>query len=107
MLYLFYMNTVLRHAGRKKKKTPNLLFIDRAIYFIGLLAVTMTLPQLFSIYAGKDAHSISLVTWFTYLVASCFWFAYGYVHHEKPILVLNGLSFILQFGIVVGVILYG
>lgn len=99
------MNTVFRHLGGKKKK--NTPFIDRAIYFIGLLAVTMTLPQLFSIYTGRDAHGVSLVTWFTYLIASCFWFAYGYVHHEKPILVLNGLSFVLQFGIVFGIILYG
>lgn len=81
-------------------------FIDRAIYFFGLIGPVMTIPQLTKIWIGQSAMGVSVLSWATYLVVAIFWLMYSGLHHDKPMMIISGIWIVLDFFIVLGVVLY-
>ncbi len=79
--------------------------IDKSIYIIGFIGVAANFPQLFNIWISKQTAGVSLVSWSFFLIGSFFWFGYGVIHKEKPIIVLNGLLISVQAGIVLGLLI--
>lgn len=97
------------HVNHEKYPHPNPFkrFVDRAIYFVGLAAVLISLPQLFEIWIGKDASGVSLITWFAYLIIEILWITYGFIHDLKPIILAYISVFVVDALIVIGIVLYG
>ncbi len=101
------------HAYRRdlhthKKRISNSLakFIDKSIFLIGFLSVAANLPQLWDIWVSKNTSGVSLLSWTGFFVGSFFWFGYGWLHREKPIMVVNGLLIFVQAGIVLGLLMH-
>ncbi|MBI2551157.1 hypothetical protein HYV73_02310 [Candidatus Uhrbacteria bacterium] len=80
--------------------------MDRLVYLAGFVLPLMTIPQLTTLYIHRDSTSLSAVTWVTYFLGSCFWFFYGIVHKERPIIFINMMLAIVQGLIVVGIFLF-
>lgn len=81
-------------------------FMDRMIYFIILLGLFMTLPQIKNVLIDKDASGVSIVTWATYVVTSLFWLLYGILHKEKPLVFSASMWIIVNALVVVGALIH-
>ena len=81
--------------------------MDRLIYFVGVIVPLMTVPQVAKVWIDKNVQGISVITWFTYTIASFFWFIYGIMHKEKPIILASFLLFIFDAFVVIGAMIYG
>lgn len=92
------------HAFRYVKRAR--ILIDKCIYVIGLLSVAANLPQLWDIWVTKNTSGVSIISWTGFFIGSIFWFGYGWLHKEKPIMVINGLLVFVQAGIVIGLLMY-
>ncbi len=88
----------------KKPKTHFL--IDKLIYLVGLGGVLVYLPQLLKILETKSAANLSLLSWFGFLLGSIIWFSYGYIHKDKPIMIINSALATIQALIVVAILIY-
>lgn len=95
-----------KKAGNKKKETTAQRDMDRLIYFMTPLTVLIFIPQLLKIWTEKSASGLSLLSWAGMFAGSAFWFVYGIVHKEKPMIVVNIAIGIIQFLIVLGIVLY-
>ena len=76
------------------------------IYGVVIIGPLMNLPQLFQIWINKNAGSVSVITWFSFALFSFIWLAYGILHKEKPLIIMNSALVIIQFSIVAGALLY-
>lgn len=81
-------------------------FMDNAIYGIGIFGPIMTIPQVWTIWIHQNAAGVSTISWIGYLISAMFWFTYGVLHREKPIIFTNIVWVILEIFIIIGTILY-
>lgn len=94
-----------RHDILHQKKYVRAL--DRMVLIIGILGPLFTLPQVWQIWATKDAQGLNIVTWFSWIIFTIFWLIYGLAHREKPIIVNNILWILIHTTAIAGIILYG
>ncbi len=97
-------NFHLTKRGREAAERRHLF--DQFMYLVGLFAPLMTVPQIVKIWYYQDADGVSWLSWGGYMVGSLFWFIYGIIHKEKPLIVCNGVAALLQFAVVIGTVLY-
>jgi uncharacterized protein with PQ loop repeat len=80
--------------------------VDHLIYACVFIGPVMNIPQLYEIWSSKDAEGVSLATWLSFLLFSAVWFVYGFLHKEKPVIIMNSILVVLQSIIVSGIIIY-
>lgn len=98
------MHVYATRKHQRLKKTAKFNLMDWLIYAVAFLSPVMTLPQVAQIWVEKNVAGVSLVTWASYTVFAAFWLTYGLIHREKPIIVANILSGILNIIIVAGIL---
>lgn len=98
---------IKRQKGTTSKTTAAQRNMDRLIYLMTPLTVLIFVPQLLKIWNEKNAVGLSLVSWVGMLIGSVFWLLYGFVHKEKPMIVVNIAIGTIQLLIVTGILLYG
>ena len=91
----------LPHANKFKQ------VLDKLVYFGGAFAVLMTIPQVTSIWVQQNASGVSLITWCAFLCNAIIWTLYGFMHNERPIMLMYGAYFFLDISIITGIIIYG
>lgn len=110
------MTEVLHHKIHRKRKElgkPDIHskkwknFIDRCVYVVASIGIIMTIPQAVKIFAIKDATSVSLISWLSYIASASFWVLYGVAHKEKLIIFINIGWVIVELVVVVGILIYG
>ena len=73
------------------------------IEFIGLIAATCTtisfLPQVLHAFKTKSTKDLSLPMYITLTFGVAMWFIYGIFLHAMPIILANGITFILSLTI--------
>jgi uncharacterized protein with PQ loop repeat len=87
--------------------SPPVTGLERVLRGMSVFTMLMTVPQVVAIWARRDAHNVSLVSWAAYLVAACLWFAYGVRKRDKTIYLACVGWILLDAAIVVGVAVYG
>ena len=79
--------------------------------FLGYIAGTCTtiafLPQVLKAYRTKSCHDLSAGMLVIFATGIFFWFVYGLLIDEMPIIVANGLTFVFILAIVVLKGVYG
>ena len=80
--------------------------LDNMMYAVALVAPLALLPQIIQIYSTKSGAGVSIVTWVLLMCVNVLWFIYGAVHKDKHLLIANGLLFLFDMTIVVGLVLY-
>ncbi len=81
--------------------------MDRLILLVGIMGPVMTVPQILKIFIERNAASLSLVTFASYLILDFFWLAYGIMHKEKPIIISFAAWMLLNILIIAGIMMYG
>src|SRR5258708_12604502 len=72
-------------AVARSQTSPPVSGLERVLRGISVFTLLMTVPQVLTIWVGRDAHSVSLTSWAAYLLAACLWFVYGLRKHDKTI----------------------
>ena len=80
--------------------------IDRMMMFIGTMGPLATFIQVVHIFSVKTASGLSMYTWIGYVFVSCCWFGYGYFYQDKPVMIVNSLSLVVNAFIIVGLVIY-
>jgi uncharacterized protein with PQ loop repeat len=79
-------------------------FVDRAIYFVAIFGLIFTIPQITSIWIDNNYEGVSILSWSAYTVMGIFWLLYGYLHKEKPLMVIYSSFIVLYLLIIFGVL---
>ena len=72
---------------------------------MGLVSPLATLPQLYKLFFSHNHHALglSLTTWSVYAILSLLWSIYGLYHKNPTIWFGNGLGFIMNVAMVIGI----
>ena len=80
-------------------------------FIIGLVAATLTtisfLPQVIKVFKTRHTKDLSFATFFVFSVSLFLWFVYGILIGELPIILANGITFLLALSIIIMKIKYG
>jgi uncharacterized protein with PQ loop repeat len=69
--------------------------------------MTMTVPQVWTIWVGHQAAGVSIISWSAYLVSALLWLWFGIRRHDRNIY-LPCLGWItLDGAVIVGAVVYG
>ena len=81
--------------------------LRRVLGVMSLFTMFMTIPQVMTIWIGRQAGGVSLLSWCAYLVSAVLWLWFGIQRRDKNIY-LPCLGWImLDCGVIVGVFVYG
>jgi uncharacterized protein with PQ loop repeat len=78
----------------------------RVAYVVALCGPLSSVPQMWEIWADRDAAGVSLVTWTLFLVTSVVWLLYGIVKSDRPLILSNAIWVVCEAIIMVGAFLY-
>ena len=111
------MHDGIHHAHVRKRLYVNLepfphpdflkRFLDRIIYVVGFLGPAFTIPQVYDIYAFRDATSVSVLSWSAFALLDVVWIVYGIVHKERVITFTYTLWLIANMAVAIGAMVYG
>lgn len=90
----------------RPQDSPPASALEKVLRGLSVFTMLMTVPQVLTIWVGRDAGGISLISWVSYLVAACLWFVYGIQKRDKTIYLACVGWVVLDAAIVVGVIVY-
>ena len=80
--------------------------LERVLRAISVATMLMTVPQVLTIWIGRDAGAVSLIAWASYLFSACLWFVYGLRKKDKTIYLACIGWIVLDAAVVLGVIVY-
>jgi uncharacterized protein with PQ loop repeat len=92
-------------AVARSQNSPPVSGLERVLRGISVFTLLMTVPQVLTIWVGRDAHSVSLTSWAAYFLAA--WFVYGLRKHDKTIYLACVGWILLDAAIVIGIVIFG
>ncbi len=81
--------------------------LERVLRILSIVTMLMTVPQVVTVWIGRNASGVSLISWVAYLISACLWFAYGIGKNDKTIYLACVGWILLDAAIVIGVIIHG
>lgn len=107
------MNNGMQHLSARRRlyrylepfpsKNAFKRFLDYLMYGVAIVQPLALVPQAINVLRLPDGGGASPTTWTLLGVIGILWVVYGLVHKEKPIVISNVLSVILDFTIVWGI----
>ena len=88
------------------RSPPRVSGLEKVLRGLSVFTMLMTVPQVLTIWVGRDAGGVSVVSWVSYLVSACLWFVYGLQKHDKTIYLACVGWVLLDVAIVIGVIVH-
>lgn len=85
---------------------PSVSGLEKVLRFLSVFTMLMTVPQVLTVWVGRDAGGVSLVSWLSYLLAACLWLVYGLQKRDKTIYLACIGWVVLDAAIVAGVIIH-
>lgn len=73
---------------------------------MSIFTLLMTVPQIYAIWASRQAAGVSLVSWTAYWISAFVWFVYGIQKRDRNIYLPCVGWLLLDGAVVVGVIVY-
>lgn len=91
---------------RKSEEAQSPSRLRRALGFMSIATMVMTIPQVWTIWASHQAAGVSTLSWGAYLVSAVLWLAYGLERHDRAIY-LPCIGWIaLDAAVIVGALVY-
>ena len=81
--------------------------LERTLRILSIVTLLMTVPQVFTVWFGRNASGVSIISWASYLISACLWLIYGVQKKDKTIYVACVGWIIVDAAIVIGVIVHG
>jgi uncharacterized protein with PQ loop repeat len=101
------LHSLIRHRNHTEKHDSKLRkFVDEAIYVFAILGPAASIPQVYNAIILKEIEGLSLFTWFSWNLISCFWLIYGILHKDKPIIISSTLWILTQSIVIIAILLY-
>ena len=94
-------------AVSRPDSSPSVTGLEKVLRSLSIITMLMTVPQVFTVWVGRSAGGVSLVSWTSYLIAACLWFVYGIQKKDKTIYLACVGWIVLDAAIVLGVIIHG
>ena len=85
---------------------PSVSGLEKVLRGVSVFTMLMTVPQVLTIWVGRDAGGVSLISWLSYLAAACLWFVYGLQKRDKTIYLACIGWILLDSAVVIGVVMY-
>lgn len=81
--------------------------LEPLMLVMGIVSPLATLPQLYKLYFSHShlAQGLSLTTWVMYAFVAFLWTIYGGYIKNLPVWVGNGLGFLMDTAMVVGIVI--
>lgn len=104
------MSNFFPHSSNlvKIKKTLGTKFSHAVEQFampLALYGSLATVPQVYEVLVKRQTSGVSVLTFILFLTGNLFWFSYGMIHKDKPIMASHLTTGILNFMIIAGVLL--
>ena len=80
--------------------------LEKFLRLLSVVTMLMTVPQVLTVWVGRDAGGVSLLSWAAYLFSACLWFVYGIQKRDKTIYLACIGWIALDAAIIVGVIVH-
>jgi hypothetical protein len=81
--------------------------LHRLLGGMSVFTMAMTVPQIWSVWAGRGAAGVSLWSWSAYLVSAVLWFWHGLRQGDKNIYLPCIGWVLLDLGVITGVVFGG
>jgi uncharacterized protein with PQ loop repeat len=86
---------------------PSDAVLRRLLGGMSIFTMLMTIPQVATIWVGRQAAGVSLVSWSAYLASAILWFWFGIQKRDKNIYLPCVGWILLDVAVIVGVVIYG
>ena len=80
--------------------------MSRLLGTMSVFTMLMTVPQVLTIWVGRQAAGVSVVSWSAYLLSAILWFWYGLQQGDKNIYLPCVGWVILDTAVIVGAVIY-
>jgi uncharacterized protein with PQ loop repeat len=80
--------------------------LEKVLRALSVFTMLMTVPQVLTIWVGRDASGVSLISWASYLLSACLWFVYGIQKRDKTIYIACIGWILLDAAVVIGVFMH-
>ena len=94
-------------VGSASGSPPPATGLEKVLRGLSVFTMLMTVPQVMTVWIGRDAGGVSLASWLSYLLGACLWLIYGLRKRDKTIYVACIGWIVLDAAIVAGVIVHG
>ena len=81
--------------------------LRRLLGGMSIFTMLMTIPQVLTIWVGRQAAGVSLLSWSAYLASAILWFWFGMKKHDKNIYLPCVGWMALDSAVIVGIFVYG
>src|SRR5688500_8531307 len=59
--------------------------LEKTLRLFSIVTLLLTVPQVITVWVGREVAGVSLVSWSAYLASACLWFAYGLQKGDRTI----------------------
>ena len=80
--------------------------LRRALGFMSVATMVMTIPQVWTIWVGHQAAGVSVLSWGAYLASAALWFAYGLERRDRTIYLPCVGWLALDAAVIIGAVVY-
>ncbi len=80
--------------------------LEKTLRLFSVVTLMLTIPQVLTVWVGREVAGVSLVSWSAYLVSACLWFVYGLQKGDRTIYLACIGWIVMDAAIVIGVVLY-
>lgn len=80
--------------------------LDLLVTWLGFGMAAATIPQVYVIFANKNAVGVSEISWGYYTLFYAVFLSYGFAHKEKPIIIVYSFCLVLYASIFIGALIY-
>lgn len=80
--------------------------LEKFLRVLSVVTMLMTVPQVLTVWFGREAGGVSLLSWGAYLFSACLWFVYGIRKRDKTIYLACIGWIALDAAIIVGVLVH-
>lgn len=94
-------------AHKHERKSAYIKILDKITFVVGIIGPFTVLPQIYDIFTTHSAVGVSLWTWLLIFLVTLPWVFYGFAHKDRSIIVSFILWEVMNFGVVIGVLIYG
>ena len=81
--------------------------LRRLLGGMSIFTLLMTIPQVLTIWVGRQAAAVSIFTWSAYLFSAILWFWFGLQKQDKNIYLPCIGWMALDLAVIVGALIYG
>lgn len=85
---------------------PSEKLMQRLLGSMSIFTLLMTVPQIYAIWASRQAAGVSLLSWTAYWISALVWFVYGIRKRDRNIYLPCVGWLLLDGAVVVGIIVY-